>query len=122
MIIGDDTLGASIAGQANPAAVDASRPSGPITVLAANPADSSVLYAGTGGGGASLYASSDAGTTWELLKDFGAELVAGPKDPSIDQLVIDPNQPSRMYLGLGDKGGNHQLMKSIDAGVTWTQP
>jgi transglutaminase-like putative cysteine protease len=118
VIIGDDTLSPAAAGESTQTTVGAGSAGRPVTVLAADPGNSSVLYAGTSGGGASLCVSSDAGTSWELLKDFGAELAAGPKD--LGQLVIDPNQPSRMYVGLGDKGRDYQLMKSIDGGVTWT--
>ena len=120
VVIGDDTLSPTTADGTTPITMGATSSSRPITVLSNDPGNPSVLYAGTNGGSASLWVSTNAGASWELLKDFGAELQAGRKDPQIDRLVIDPNQPSRMYVGLRDKGGNYQLMKSIDGGVTWT--
>lgn len=95
---------------------------GRTNVIAADPTDSAVAYIGSDGGGVWKTTNCcDANTTWTSLND----------DPmfssiAIGDIVLDPNDSNTIYAGTGDlrygswSFGSAGLLKSIDAGATWT--
>jgi hypothetical protein len=87
-----------------------------VNSLAMDPANSNVLYAGTGEGyfngdavqGAGIFKTTDGGNTWaSLANTVGFHFV--------NSIVISQNSSSRVYAGT-ESG----VMRSTDAGVTWT--
>lgn len=79
--------------------------------MAIDPADVSVIYAGTGGfvgQGHGVYKSTDGGDTW-------APINRGMIDYRITAIAVDPTNPQTIYAG-SDAG---ELFKSVDAGQTW---
>ena len=80
-------------------------PGGYINVLAVDPANSNILYAGTAGGG--LFKSTNNGDTWYKSGLAGKHVLA---------VVIDPNQPGTLYAGIGFGG----VFKTSNGGDTWT--
>jgi photosystem II stability/assembly factor-like uncharacterized protein len=87
--------------------------------LAIDPANTSLVYTGTGSG---LFKSSDRGTSWTRIN-------GGPKTGRVHFLLIDPTATSVIY-GLGDPGaftssdgsliGGVGVFKSTDGGLTWS--
>jgi photosystem II stability/assembly factor-like uncharacterized protein len=80
----------------------------PIIQIVSAPGAAVVLARGYGsvpGGGATLYASRDAGETWTPVSGL----------PPVTQTAIDPRLPSTAYVG----AGNESIWKSTDAGATW---
>jgi len=77
-------------------------PFGSITLLAADPATPSVIYAGTRGG---LFKSLDSGTNWIIVTNG---LPALP----VTTLAISPASPSTLYVGLFNSFG------AVDAFLT----
>ncbi len=75
--------------------------------LVLNPANPSVIYAGTFLGG--VFKSTDAGANW-------SESNSGLRVLGIQTLVGDPTDPAIVYAG-GDEG----LFKSINSGASWNQ-
>jgi len=83
---------------------------GRVFSLLVDPRNSSVVYAGTHGGG--VWKSQNGGSTWLPLTDKQASLGA-------QSLAFDPNNPDIIYVGTGvDYGGG--ILKSTDGGSTWT--
>jgi hypothetical protein len=83
-----------------------------VTSLAFDPLDDNVLYATYGNfGGAHVFRSTDNGETWHSLDGAGP---TGLPDVPIHSIVVDPDDPQRLYLGT-DLG----VMVSIDGGRTW---
>jgi hypothetical protein len=81
-----------------------------ISCLAMDPADPRVLYAGTADG--RVFRSTDAAGSWQPLLDLHG---------GIDYLAIDPNAPRLIYvLGTSQAGNVHVLMRTEDAGATWS--
>ncbi len=64
-------------------------PDGPVSALAVDPGNSSVVYAAPSAGG--LYRSTDAGATFSLLP--------GLRIPIVNSLAIDPANSSQIYTG-----------------------
>jgi photosystem II stability/assembly factor-like uncharacterized protein len=64
-------------------------PDGPVSALAIDPGNSSVVYAAPSGGG--LYRSRDAGATFSL--------VPGLRIPIVSSLAIDPTNSTQIYTG-----------------------
>jgi photosystem II stability/assembly factor-like uncharacterized protein len=64
-------------------------PDWPISALAIDPTNPSVLYAASAAGG--LYRSSDTGASWSLMP--------GLQVPIVHSIAIDPSDPSRIYTG-----------------------
>ena len=75
--------------------------------LAVNPADQSVLYAGTGAGSAtrtnSLWYSDNAGETWHQLS-IGLPISPQGLIPGVTALAVDQNQPNALYVGTDGHG------------------
>lgn len=79
---------------------------GDVTVLAADPGRSSILYAGTARG---VFKSTSAGTSWRLLPQHLSF------DPAVQTLAVDPRHPRTLFLA----PATGQLLKSVDGGETW---
>jgi len=89
--------------------------SGRITSLVTDPTNAAVIYAGTAGGG--IWKSSTGGTSWSPLTDNQASLAIGA-------LAIDPTGQV-IFAGTGednlsDSQAGQGILKSINAGSTWT--
>ncbi len=80
-------------------------------------------YAGTSPQG--LFRSQDGGDTWEPVAGLNdhpeyREWMGNPEDgtpdgPKLHSVIVDPRDPSHLYLGMSS-GGVHE---SLDAGRTW---
>lgn len=80
-----------------------------------HPRDSRVLYAGTSPVG--VYRSADGGDTWHRLPGaVQPEHVRMAFACRVMRLAVDPGRPDEIYAGL-EVGG---VMRSLDAGVTWS--
>ena len=87
--------------------------------LVAHPTEDSVLYgtsAKNSAGTEQLLKSNDGGHTWSIVYKVShkgpEKSILAPKVP----LVIDPKNPSTMYLGTIGDG----VLKTVDAGRTWS--
>jgi hypothetical protein len=89
---------------------------GRIADIAIHPENRSVWYVAVGSGG--VWKTENAGTTWRPIFDDQPSY-------SIGSLVIDPSEPSTVWVGTGeDVGGRHVgygdgVYKSTDGGRTW---
>jgi photosystem II stability/assembly factor-like uncharacterized protein len=78
-----------------------------VNTLAMNPANETMLYAGTAGGpvttATNLWHSDDQGRTWYK---FGLSLPASPERliPAVTVLAVDPNRPEVLYVGTAGQG------------------
>lgn len=81
-----------------------------ILALAIDPVNPDVLYAGAIG---SIYKSSDAGETWDVIKEISSP--SHQLGVSVNSLVIDPQHSDTLYAGTEGEG----VLKSIDKGNTW---
>jgi Fibronectin type III domain/RTX calcium-binding nonapeptide repeat (4 copies)/Domain of unknown function DUF11 len=89
-----------------------------VSTLVISPADSNVLYAGTGESfvssglrGNGVFKSVDGGTSWTQLPS-----TAGADWLYVNRLAIDPRD-ARVLLAATSTG----LFRSVDAGVSWTR-
>jgi hypothetical protein len=83
----------------------------------------SVWYAGTSPQG--LFRSDDAGQTWSSVSGFNDHAMWGtwtgdgkdetPDGPMTHSVLVDPRDPSHLYLGLSGGG----FFESLDAGDDW---
>jgi photosystem II stability/assembly factor-like uncharacterized protein len=78
---------------------------GSVVALAVSPAQPSLVYAGSTGGG--VYRSEDGGATW-VRASRGI-------DPFVMAVVADPQDASTVY-----EISTTSTMKSVDAGATWS--
>ena len=87
---------------------------GRVNCVRVDPANSSILWVGTPGGG--LWKSINGGTSWTSNTDALSTL-------GIADIAIDPTNSNIMYVATGDADGGDTysigILKSIDAGVTW---
>ncbi|HYP29055.1 MAG TPA: SBBP repeat-containing protein [Blastocatellia bacterium] len=83
-------------------------PNSDISVVEVDPANSSVIYAGTEFtlNGSGLFKSTDRGATWNRT---------GLTQTSVRSLFIDPRMPSTLYAAT-----TAIIRKSTDGGATWT--
>lgn len=91
--------------------------SGRITAIAIDPRDTNVVYAGGAEGG--IWKTTDGGVNWRPLTDDQVSLATG-------SLALDPQNPDTIYVGTGEGNFNGDgyygagILKSTDAGATWT--
>lgn len=92
--------------------------SGRVSALAVDPANASHVYLGGAQGG--IWETADAGKSWAPLTDGQASLATG-------SLLLDPANPGTIYVGTGEEnfsGDSYYgagILKSTDAGTSWTQ-
>ena len=79
---------------------------GTITAIGLGAASTGVAYAAAGSG---LMRSRDNGAAWQV--------VTAPSTDSIRGIALDPRNASTVYLAAGSLG----VLKSTDAGTTWSQ-
>lgn len=91
--------------------------SGRVSGVAGDPTNANVLYAAASGGG--VWKSIDAGKDWLPLTDNQATLVMG-------SIAVSKSNPNVIYAGTGqsDNSGDsfygRGVLKTTDAGATWT--
>ena len=88
------------------------------------PSEPDVWYAGTSPQG--LFRSEDGGVRWEPLPGLnedpqyrswmGSEQDGTPDGPVLHSIIVDPRDPSHLYLGMSG-GGVHE---SVDRGRSWS--
>src|SRR5262249_28454354 len=94
-----------------------------VTALVQDPSAPAALYAGTGFDG--IFKSTDGGSSW-TPSNAGIPGVTEPDGSTrfggITSLVIDPSQPSTLYVALDGRAENVAagLFKSTDGGGSWT--
>ncbi len=76
--------------------------------VAINPSNTSIIYAGTDGGG--IWKTSNAGVSWSPLLDF-----VNSSWQAIYHIAIAPSNTSVVYAGLKSGG----VIKSTNSGSTW---
>lgn len=91
--------------------VDAGR----VTAIVPHPTNTSILYVAFAAAG--VWKTTDGGAHWAAITESLGSLACG-------SLALDPNNPNTLYLGLGDSfdGTGIGLVKSTDAGATWSAP
>ena len=93
-----------------------------VNSLAMDPANSSVIYAGTGEGyfnddavrGAGIFKTTNGGTTWTQLAS-----TAAPTSSNfyfVNKIVVSPNNSQRVYAAT-----RTGVFRSLDGGSTWSQ-
>ena len=88
--------------------------SGRINAIAVSPANSQIVLVGAATGG--IWRSTDGGTTFAPVTDNQVDL-------SVGSIAFSRNNPSVVYAGMGDVSGylGTGVLKSTDAGATWTR-
>jgi len=81
---------------------------GRITSVAVHPADTTIIYVSSPGGG--IWKSVNSGVSWSPLIDF-----VNSAWMNIFHLAIDPNNQNIIYASISNGG----VLKSINAGVSW---
>jgi uncharacterized protein (TIGR03437 family) len=95
----------------------ASSTSGRVNAIAIDPRSNDVVYIGGADGG--VWKTVDAGQNWRPLTDSQPSLAMGA-------IAIDPSNPDTVYAGTGElnfAGDSYYgagILKSTDAGATWT--
>ncbi|HWA82776.1 MAG TPA: hypothetical protein VG820_05055 [Fimbriimonadaceae bacterium] len=91
------------------------RISGRIASAAFDPTNPLIIYAASAGGG--VWKSTNGGGSWVPLGDGWSSIPASC-------VVVDPNNPSIIYVGTGDWDGwggySQGIERSTDGGATWT--
>jgi hypothetical protein len=91
--------------------------SGRITGIAADPTNANIVYTAAAGGG--VWKTANGGNTWTPLTDTQATLFMG-------SIALAPSNPSVIYAGTGEANNSGDsyygrgVLKSTDAGATWT--
>jgi len=91
--------------------------SGRVTGIAIDPRSNNSVYIGAAEGG--VWKTTDGGTTWTPLTDGQVSLASGA-------IALDPTNPDVVYVGTGEanfSGDSYYgagILKSTDAGATWT--
>lgn len=88
---------------------------GRINVVAEDPNNAQILYAGSAAGG--IWKTTDGGTSWAPKSDNLAGL-------GVTDILVDPNNTSIVYMATGDEDASHissiGLFKSTNGGDTWS--
>lgn len=97
--------------------------SGRVTSIASDPSNSSIVYAGTAGGG--VWKSVDGGDHWSSTSAAQPSLNGAQGASAIGALAIDPNHPGVVYAGTGEDNGSDSqagwgILKTTDGGASWT--
>jgi photosystem II stability/assembly factor-like uncharacterized protein len=73
-----------------------------------------VIYAGADANGPTLYASSDHGQSWRLIKKFAG-------NGTVDAITVDPDHPRRVLVSAANWGSatTARIWLSEDEGRTW---
>ena len=80
--------------------------------LAMDPEDEDVMYAGTANG--RLYATTDGGSSWELLWEYT------DVDDALWTVEVNPADRDQLFVGTGDYTGcDGRIYRSEDRGETW---
>jgi len=87
-----------------------------ITCMAVSPGDSSIIYAGTNGGG--VYKSIDSGGEWVNISRSSEYAGQNVIDPYINDLTVDPANPNNVYVATGFLGRGN-VYRSLDGGLNW---
>lgn len=82
---------------------------GRLTSMAIHPSNESIIYVSSPGGG--IWKTTNAGATWAPLVDNNSTWM------SVFSLAIDPANQNIVYAGTS---GSNGLIKSTDAGATWS--
>lgn len=93
---------------------------GRINCLAFHPTDPNTLFIGSAGGG--IFKTLDGGNSWINLSGNLPSL-------AVSDIVVNPNNPSTLYVATGDADGNGNyfggfsfgVLKSIDGGASWVK-
>lgn len=91
--------------------------SGRVNAIAIDPRDNNIVYIGAAEGG--VWKTIDGGVNWTPLTDDQASLASGA-------IAIDPQNPDTVYVGTGEENFSVDsyfgagILKSTDAGATWT--
>jgi hypothetical protein len=92
--------------------------SGRTTGIALNPANPSIAYTSTSGGGIwKTFTFNEKNPTWYPITETIGNLAVGA-------LAMDPVDPETLYAGLGDftDSPSGHMMKSTNGGITWSEP
>lgn len=88
---------------------------GRINVVAEDPTNTQILYAGSAAGG--IWKTTDGGLTWAAKSDDLAGL-------GVTDILVDPNNTSIIYMATGDEDAMHissiGLFKSMNGGDSWS--
>ena len=84
-----------------------------VRALVIDPTNPATLYAGTGGGGAGIRKSTNAGASWTAVN-------SGLTFDLFFSLAIDPINPTTLYAGTFGSNNPIGLFKSTNGGGNWT--
>jgi len=91
---------------------------GRVSAIAIDPSNTQIVYAGGAEGG--VWKSINGGTTWTPMTDSQVSLAVG-------SIALDPSNPNTIFVGTGEENFSIDsyygagILKSTDAGQTWTQ-
>ena len=86
--------------------------SGRVMALAVSPADANLVLAGSAGGG--VWRSTDGGVSYAPVSDDQIDL-------SVGAIAFAPSDPNIVYAAMGEEYVSSGVLKSTDAGLTWTR-
>ncbi|HOZ52579.1 MAG TPA: hypothetical protein PLU17_12010, partial [Chitinophagaceae bacterium] len=83
---------------------------GRLVSMAIHPSNENIIYVGSPGGG--IWKTSNGGSTWTPLSEYNSAWM------HIFSIAIDPLNQNIVYAGTGNSA--NQVIKSTDAGLTWS--
>lgn len=88
---------------------------GRVNAIGLHPTDTNTLFIGSAAGG--IWKTTDGGQTWAVNTDSLPTL-------GVSAIAIDPNSPSTMYFGSGDRDAGdavgYGVFKSTNSGASWS--